>query len=113
VCLVPERHAAEGVQNSEHHSAPGKSAERLLTDRQIEILTQVARGGSNRQVGKALGISERTVRNHLLKIARKLSTSDRTRAVVLAIERGWIALPIEPEGQEPAVPHARLAEQTE
>ena len=74
---------------------------RALTDRQIEILTHVARGGSNRQIGQTLGISERTVRNHLRSISAKLSTSDRTRAVVVAIERGWIAIPIEPDEGAP------------
>jgi DNA-binding NarL/FixJ family response regulator len=77
-----------------------------LTDRQLEILLHVARGGSNRQIGKTLGISERTVRNHLRSVSAKLATSDRTRAVVIAIERGWIAIPIEPtdEAPEPAAP---------
>jgi DNA-binding NarL/FixJ family response regulator len=67
-----------------------------LTARQIEILTHAARGMSNREIGRALGISEKTARNHMYTILRKLATGDRTRAVVLAIERGWIAIPIEP-----------------
>lgn len=86
---------------------------RPLTDRQLEILVEVARGGSNRQIGRTLGISERTVRNHLRSISAKLSTSDRTRAVVLAIERGWIAIPIQPSdpsSPEPAVTKTRLQE---
>jgi hypothetical protein len=61
----------------------------------------VARGRTNRQIGEILGISEKTVRNHLRTISHKLSTSDRTHAVVLAIGNGWIPIPIEPEG-EPA-----------
>lgn len=88
-------------------------APRLLTDRQVEILVHVARGRTNRQVGEALGISERTVRNHLRTISRKLAASDRTHAVVLAIERGWIAIPIEPDrpvGLEPAVSEGRAGE---
>jgi DNA-binding NarL/FixJ family response regulator len=90
---------------------------RALTDRQIEILTHVARGGSNRQIGQILGISERTVRNHLRSISAKLSTSDRTRAVVIAIERGWIAIPIEPTTESSESPgpttvlhHSRVTE---
>ena len=70
-----------------------------LTDRQLEVLIHVARGGSNRKIGEALGISERTVRNHLRTVSAKLSTSDRTRAVVIAIERGWIAIPIQPSDE--------------
>jgi len=61
----------------------------------------VARGRTNRQIGEILGISEKTVRNHLRTISHKLSTSDRTHAVVLAIGNGWIPIPIEPDG-EPA-----------
>ncbi len=68
-----------------------------MTDRQLEILINVARGRTNRRIGEALGISERTVRNHLRTILRNLDSVDRTQAVVVAIERGWIAIPIEPE----------------
>jgi DNA-binding NarL/FixJ family response regulator len=88
---------------------PETGAPRTLTDRQIEILVHVARGRTNRQVGQALGISERTVRNHLRTISHKLSASDRTHAVVLAIEHGWIAIPIEPE--EPASQESTAARQ--
>ena len=73
---------------------------RPLTDRQLEILTNVAQGRTNRQIGELLGISEKTVRNHLRTIAHKLNTSDRTHAVVLAIGNGWIPIPIEPERAE-------------
>jgi len=85
---------------------------RILTDRQLEILVHVARGRTNRQVGEVLGISERTVRNHLRTISRKLAASDRTHAVVLAIEHGWIPIPIEPEqpaGSEPDADQTRGA----
>jgi len=70
---------------------------RRMTDRQLEILINVARGRTNRRIGEALGISERTVRNHLRTILRNLDSTDRTQAVVVAIERGWIAIPIEPD----------------
>ena len=68
-----------------------------MTDRQLEILVNVARGRTNREIGEVLGISERSVRNHMRAILRKLSGTDRTQAVVMAIERGWIAIPIQPE----------------
>ena len=72
-------------------------SQRRMTARQLEILVNVARGRTNRQIGVALGISDRTVSNHMRAIMRKLESADRTRAVVVAIERGWIAIPIEPE----------------
>ena len=77
---------------------PTATPSRPVTERQLEVLTNVARGRTNRQIGEILGISEKTVRNHLRTISLKLSTSDRTHAVVLAIGYGWIPIPIEPEG---------------
>ena len=74
--------------------------------RQLEVLAQVARGRTNRGIGEILGISEKTVRNHLRTISHKLSTSDRTHAVVLAIGNGWIPIPIEPDGE--AAPAAAI-----
>lgn len=75
----------------------GESAGPSLTRRQLEILSHVARGRTNRQIGEVLGISERTVRNHMRTIGQRLSSTDRTHAVVLAIGHGWITVPIEPE----------------
>ena len=75
-----------------------------LTERQLEVLAHVARGRTNRQIGEILGISEKTVRNHLRTISHKLSTSDRTHAVVLAIGHGWIPIPIEPDGEVSVIP---------
>lgn len=80
----------------------GETPTRLtLTDRHLEILGHVARGRTNRQVGELLGISERTVRNHLRTISKRLATTDRTHAVVLAIGRGLIAVPIQQESETP------------
>jgi two-component system response regulator DegU len=80
---------------------------RPVTNRQLEILVNVARGMTNREIGEALGISERTVRNHMRSILQRLSSADRTHAVVVAIGHGWIAVPIEPEGDGigEAAPH--------
>lgn len=69
-----------------------------VTERQLEILRNVARGRTNREIGETLGISELTVRNHMRSILKRLSSADRTHAVVIAIGNGWIPIPIEPEG---------------
>jgi DNA-binding NarL/FixJ family response regulator len=87
-----------------------------VTQRQLQILANAARGQTNRQIGEALGISERTVRNHMQAILRRLSSPDRTHAVVLAIGNGWIPIPIEPqagaiarlEGEPRPAPRATL-----
>lgn len=84
-----------GAASEETGSGQPDRTRRPLTQRHIEILSRVARGRTNRQVGEDLGISERTVRNHLRAIQHRLATSDRTHAVVVAIGHGWIPIPIE------------------
>ena len=61
-----------------------------LTARELQVLEYAAHGLRNREIGEQLGISEQTVKNHMWNLLRKLSLPDRTRAVVVAIERGWI-----------------------
>ena len=52
----------------------------------------VARGKSNREIGKALHISTATVKTHLVRIFDKLGVTDRTAAVTVALERGIMRL---------------------
>jgi DNA-binding NarL/FixJ family response regulator len=56
-----------------------------LSPRELAILRLVAGGYSNKEIGKALGISDGTVKNHLSDILRKLEARDRTHAVLKAI----------------------------
>ncbi len=63
-----------------------------LSAREIDVLTAVARGDSNKQVARALHISEATVKTHLLHIYAKLGVADRTAAVTTALTRGVIRL---------------------
>lgn len=64
-----------------------------LSEREIEVLEQIAAGGSNRDIAEGLGISTQTVKNHISSILRKLSLNDRTQAVLFALRRGWIETP--------------------
>lgn len=66
--------------------------EEALSAREIEVLQLVARGESNRDIGKALHISTATVKTHLVRIFDKLGVSDRTAAVTVALERGIMRL---------------------
>jgi DNA-binding NarL/FixJ family response regulator len=66
--------------------------EENLSEREIEILRSVALGMNNRDVARALLISESTVKAHLIHIFGKLEVSDRTAAVTTAIRRGIIRL---------------------
>ena len=61
-----------------------------LTDRELEVIRALAQGKSDRQIANALGISEKTVRNHTSNIYRKLHIFDRTQAVIYAIREGVI-----------------------
>lgn len=61
-----------------------------LSAREIEVLENAARGNSNKQIARLMGISEQTVKNHLTSIMRKLAVNDRTQAVVFALRQGWI-----------------------
>ena len=56
-----------------------------LTKREIEILAQVASGMFNKEIANNLGISERTVKNHISNIFKKIDVSDRTQAAVLSL----------------------------
>ena len=61
-----------------------------LTKRELEILRLMAGGYSNREIADALGTAEGTIKNHASSILSKLGVRDRTRAVLKALERGYI-----------------------
>lgn len=63
-----------------------------LSGREIEILEQIAKGNSNKEIARLLHISDQTVKNHITSILRKLAVNDRTQAVVLALRQGWIKM---------------------
>ncbi|GAA1683048.1 response regulator [Streptomyces yatensis] len=64
-----------------------------LTDRETEVLGAVADGLTNAEIGRRLVIAEATVKTHLLRLFAKLDVNDRTRAVVVAMERGLLRRP--------------------
>jgi DNA-binding NarL/FixJ family response regulator len=63
------------------------------TARELEVLRGVARGLTNADIGRELFIGEATVKTHLLRVFAKLGVDDRTRAVMVAVERGLLAPP--------------------
>ncbi len=67
-------------------------AEKMLSAREIQVLTMVAHGASNKELGRQLHISEATVKTHLLHIFEKLDVGDRTQAVTVAVQRGIVHL---------------------
>ena len=63
-----------------------------MTPRELEVLTGVSQGCSNKLIAANLVISEHTVKNHLKNILSKLNASDRTHAVTIALKRGFFEL---------------------
>ena len=63
-----------------------------LTKRELEVLIQVANGMFNKEIATSLDISERTVKNHISNIFKKIDVSDRTQAAVFAIKNDLIKL---------------------
>ena len=73
-----------------HLRAPAVEAP---TARELEVLAGVARGLTNAEIGRELFIGEATVKTHLLRVFAKLGVDDRTRAVMVAVERGLLPGP--------------------
>ncbi len=63
-----------------------------LSPRELEVLRLAAKGLTNKAIGRALGISDRTVQGHLANIYGKLGVGSRTEAVTEALRRGWIVV---------------------
>jgi DNA-binding NarL/FixJ family response regulator len=80
---IPPQLAA---QLAEHMS------DEALTEREIQVLSQIADGNRNRDIAEQLFISEETVKVHIKHIMEKLGASDRTQAVAIGIRRGIIQL---------------------
>lgn len=69
------------------------SRDRALTEREIEILEQVALGKTNQEIADVLFVSERTVRTHITNILAKLGLSNRTQAALYALREGIAHIP--------------------
>lgn len=74
------------IKMAEHH---GDDA---LTEREIEILREVAAGNANKMIADNFSISEQTVKAHMRSILSKLGANDRTHAVTIALQRGIIEI---------------------
>jgi DNA-binding NarL/FixJ family response regulator len=68
---------------------PGRTRTELSL-RELHVLNHVATGLSNKQIARRLGISEKTVRNHLSRVFSKLGATNRTEAVIHAIQAGLV-----------------------
>ena len=90
------RHTVDGTvftsagAPSSLRSTSQDSPQRLITERELEILQYVAEGLSNSQIGKQLWVTEQTVKFHLSNIYRKLGVSNRTEASRYALRHGLV-----------------------
>jgi DNA-binding NarL/FixJ family response regulator len=83
-----------------HRRVPAEIAQQIaehagddsITQRELDVLREVASGSSNKIIASDLKISEHTVKNHLKSILSKLDANDRTHAVMIGLKRGFLDL---------------------
>jgi DNA-binding NarL/FixJ family response regulator len=83
------QHVLRGLDRIRPEPEANESPERL-TRRELDVLRLIAGGYSNREIAEALGTVEGTVKNHASSILAKLGVRDRTRAVLKALELGYL-----------------------
>lgn len=81
-----------GKGNGQSANADAERLRELLSDREIEVLGLMAKGYSNKEIGKELWIGETTVKTHVSHILRKLERGDRTQAVLHAVKMGLVTV---------------------
>jgi two-component system, NarL family, response regulator len=64
----------------------------MLSDRERQVIAEMAKGKNNREIGAALSITEHTVRFHVNNVLSKLGANDRAHAIVLALRQGIVQL---------------------
>lgn len=87
---VVTQHILEGLENLPNDFESLEPPD-PLTEREVEIVRLMSGGYSNREIAKALGVVEGTVKNHISNILSKFGVRDRTRAVLKAVELGYIS----------------------
>lgn len=85
VLLQPE---VAGALLAQEESTPGQGRAGSLTEREREVLGLIADGRSNREIARALVLSEKTVKTHVSNILMKLDLADRTQAALWAVRHG-------------------------
>jgi DNA-binding NarL/FixJ family response regulator len=83
---------ARVIPQSVSRTLAERAPQSQLSPREIEVLELIATGCSNKEIGRALGITEATVKWHVNLILNRLDVADRTAAIVAALQRGIIHL---------------------
>jgi NarL family two-component system response regulator LiaR len=89
----------------EVRSGDGRPAPlRSLSPRELEVLTGLARGRSNREIAKALSLGEETVKTHVSNVLAKLGFADRTQAAIFGLQQGLVPLDTALDDRGPTPP---------
>jgi len=88
--ITEERSRDTGERGERSGERSDGEPEGSLTPRELGVLRELARGGTNAEIARELGISERTVAFHMENLLQKLEVDNRTKAVVEGIRRGWL-----------------------
>ena len=83
------RQALNDAQDLQRACEMPQTLDHNLSPRELQVLTLVAGGLTNKEIAYRLGISDRTVQFHMNSIFNKTATNSRTEAVVLAVRNGW------------------------
>ncbi|MBC8170766.1 MAG: response regulator transcription factor [Anaerolineae bacterium] len=83
---------ADTLARAEQHITDMSAQIEGLTHRELEVLSHAASGGTNKEIGKLLFISDRTVQGHLKNIYQKFGVTTRTEAVAIGLQHGFITL---------------------
>lgn len=84
------RRMMDEFERIQHQRAEDNEAFRQLTDREIEILTELGKGRRNKEIADTLFIAEKTVKNHISSIFAKLEINSRAEAALLAARQGLV-----------------------
>jgi len=83
--LIPQLKNKMDNTTSKH-----KQTEELLTKRELQILVMVAEGLYNKEIANKLGVTEKTVKNHITNLFKKIEVTDRIQAAVYAMKNGYV-----------------------
>lgn len=78
------------IAQFQHHTKLNDAWKQVLTNREMDVLEQLAQGKSNEEIAVSLEIAAKTVKSHVSNILAKLEVTDRTQAVILAMRNRWL-----------------------
>jgi DNA-binding NarL/FixJ family response regulator len=84
--------AGGGTAYTSRHLRNARVAPRMPSGRELQVISLVARGSSNAEIGAALGIDERTVESHLRRLFDRYGADSRTELSTYSVRQGWIDL---------------------